>query len=245
MTSNQPKIQQPHRAHASQVIVEERQHRRIPALILSLDLRISQIGPRRHPPMHLRIKRLDMLRGRQRTLIRLDVVGQLVLAGQHAHGDLAALGVVRGHHGRVDLRAGLDLGVALRDEGDDLGAPAVAHGAPGFDVRVCLFGFGEHGLDAVEGVGGRGLGLEELAELGALLVCLGRVPGDVGGFAVEEVGHEDLVFVRLVRVGEDVGALDRLREEAEDVVDEDEGFGGVGWAGDVWSWLSVFLGEYS
>lgn len=43
------------------------------------------------------------------------------------------------------------------------------------------------------------------------------VPGDVGGFAFEEVGDVDAVFVVLVRSGEDVGALDGLGEEAEDI----------------------------
>lgn len=76
--------------------------------------------------------------------------------------------------------------------------------------------------------------LEEIAELLALLLCVRRVPGDVCGLALEEVGHEDLVLVLLVGVCEDVGALQRLGEEAEDVVDEEDGGGGTRWAGDVW-----------
>lgn len=38
----------------------------------------------------------------------------------------------------------------------------------------------------------------------------------------------------VVACGEDVGALERLREVAEDVEDEEDGDGGAGWAGDVW-----------
>ena len=46
-------------------------------------------------------------------------------------------------------------------------------------------------------------------------------------FAEEEVGHEDAVGVFGFGVGEDVGALDGLRGEAEDVVDDEDGGGGV------------------
>ena len=38
--------------------------------------------------------------------------------------------------------------------------------------------------------------------------------------ALEEIGDEDLVLVRLVRVSQDVGALQGLWREAEDVVDD-------------------------
>ena len=34
-------------------------------------------------------------------------------------------------------------------------------------------------------------------------------------------------------MGEDVGALDGLRREAEDVIDDEDGGGGVGWTGGV------------
>ena len=59
------------------------------------------------------------------------------------------------------------------------------------------------------------------------------------GFSEEEIGHEDLVFVARfgVSVGEDVGALDCLVGEAEDVIDDEDGGGGVGGAGSVWGVL--------
>ena len=38
--------------------------------------------------------------------------------------------------------------------------------------------------------------------------------------ALEEVGDEDLISVRLVRVREDIGALQGLWREAEDVVND-------------------------
>lgn len=59
-----------------------------------------------------------------------------------------------------------------------------------------------------------------LAQLLALLLRVRWVPRNVGGLAVKEVRHENLVVVFLVTVGEDVGALQRLREEAEDIVDD-------------------------
>ena len=52
-------------------------------------------------------------------------------------------------------------------------------------------------------------------------------------FPEEEVWHEDPVLVAGVRVGEDVGALDGLGREAEDVVDDQQGGGGGGGAGGV------------
>ena len=79
----------------------------------------------------------------------------------------------------------------------------------------------------------RGLGLEELAQLLALLLVVRRVPADVGRRALEKVGYEDAVRVLLVAVGEDVGALDGLREEAEDVVDYEDCARGGGGAGGV------------
>ena len=54
------------------------------------------------------------------------------------------------------------------------------------------------------------------------------------GLAVEKVGDEDLVLVRGVRIGENVSALDGLRREAEDVVDDEDGRCGGGGAGGVW-----------
>lgn len=65
------------------------------------------------------------------------------------------------------------------------------------------------------------------------LLLLLRVGGEIAdgeGFAVEEIGHEDTVLVFRVGVREDIGALHGLREEAEDVVDYEEGGGGVGGA---------------
>ena len=113
-----------------------------------------------------------------------------------------------------------------------LPAPAEAHNTP--LLELALLGRNLlHGLrDARQRLRRRGLGLEELAQLLALLIVVRRVPADVGWLALEEVRHEDAVRVLLVAVSEDVGALDGLWEEAEYVEDyEDCARGGRGAGG--------------
>jgi hypothetical protein len=68
----------------------------------------------------------------------------------------------------------LELSAFLRAQIDDLASPAVT------DL------FQDLG-NTLEGLGWCGLSVEELAELLSLLVIVRRVPGDVGGLAVEEV----------------------------------------------------------
>jgi hypothetical protein len=69
----------------------------------------------------------------------------------------------------------------------------------------------------VEGGWRHGLGGEEVAEFLALLLVVRRIPGDICGLALEEVGHDDAVGLVRVGGGEDVGSLEGLVEEAEDV----------------------------
>ena len=76
--------------------------------------------------------------------------------------------------------------------------------------------------------------MEEVTEFLTLLLGVWGEPGDICIVALEEIRDEDLVLVMFIRGGEDVGALDGLVEEAEDVVDVEEGFGGVCWTGDIW-----------
>ena len=72
--------------------------------------------------------------------------------------------------------------------------------------------------------------LKESSQLLALLLGIRWVPRVVGRLAVEEIRNKDLILVVLVvRVGQDVSALQRLRAEAEDVVyDQDGGSSGRG-----------------
>ena len=53
------------------------------------------------------------------------------------------------------------------------------------------------------------------------------------GLAKEEIRHEDLVLVGGVGVGEDIGALESLVAESEDIIDDEDGGGGVRGAGGV------------
>ena len=74
---------------------------------------------------------------------------------------------------------------------------------------------------------------EEVSKLLLLLLRIGREGAAGKRFAEEKVGHEDLEWVVGVCVGEDVGALDGLGGEAEDVVDDEDGGGGGGGTGGV------------
>jgi hypothetical protein len=58
---------------------------------------------------------------------------------------------------------------------------------------------------------------------------LRREPADVCGLALEEIGHEDTVFL-LARGSEDIGTLNCLREEAEDVCFSKSLLAGCLWA---------------
>jgi hypothetical protein len=104
-------------------------------------------------------------------------------------------------------------------------------------------------------LGRRSLVIKELTKLLLVFVRLRRVPRDVGRLALEEIRHEDLVRVVGVGVGEDVGALQRLVEEAEDIVDDEDALLCVFGAGGVWGsglaytcgglrgWLYMSLGR--
>ena len=114
-----------------------------------------------------------------------------------------------------------------------LAAPAHAQTAPLLDPRRLLLNLLEQHGHLLRGVRRARGAREEVAHLLLLLVRVRREDGDGEGFAEEEVGHEDLVLVGGVGVGEDVGALEGLGREAKDVVDDEDGGGGVGGAGGV------------
>ena len=59
-------------------------------------------------------------------------------------------------------------------------------------------------------------------------------PGDISWFALEEIWHEDLVLLFIVRRSQDISTLNRLREVSEDVIDIKDGFGSAGRASNVW-----------
>lgn len=111
-----------------------------------------------------------------------------------------------------------DLVIGAGGEGSDLSAPAEAQNGPGLEGSAgsSLVGFLDDVGNLGKGLGRGSLGLEEVAQLLLVLVGGGGVPRDVGGAAFEEIGNVDTVFL-VVGGGEDVGALDGLIKEAEDV----------------------------
>lgn len=80
---------------------------------------------------------------------------------------------------------------------------------------------------------------KEIAQLLLLLFIVRGKDGLRQGFAVEEVGHEDLMLLVLIGIGEDVGALKGLGLEAEDVVDDEDGGVCAGWTRDIWKYCKM------
>jgi len=200
------------------VLVEKVKHGFVATLVLLAHLSILQVRASSHPAVDLGGEGLDVVRRLEVGLERLDVLGNLVLGGQDSHGDVHGLGVVGVDHGGVALHSRLEEPVVLAGrQSSDLTAPAVAQDGP---VKAAagreLVGLGHDVGDLGEGIRGGSLGLEEVAELLLMFIRLRREPGDIGRLALEEVGHEDTVFL-LVGIGQDVGSLDGLREETEDV----------------------------
>jgi hypothetical protein len=66
-------------------------------------------------------------------------------------------------------------------------------------------------------------------------------PRDISWLTFKPIGHEDQILVILVRGREDVSSLEGLREVAEDIIDVEDGFRGIGWAGDVYSLDSLVI----
>lgn len=103
---------------------------------------------------------------------------------------------------------------------------------PALDLGI----LSRHGLDISRDFSGdawRRVLLEEGAEALLLLLGVGREQLDGAGLAGEPVGHEDLVLLGVVGGRQDVGALQRLRVEPEDVENADYALGGVLRAGNV------------
>ena len=69
---------------------------------------------------------------------------------------------------------------------------------------------------------GRRSSLKKLAELLALLLIVWRVPANIGWFAFKQVWHENLIWLLLITVGKNIGALNGLREVAKDVVNYED-----------------------
>lgn len=75
---------------------------------------------------------------------------------------------------------------------------------------------------------------KEISDALLLLIRVLRVVAVAHRFAVEKVGHEDLVLVGGVGVGKDIGALDGLMAVPEYVINDEDGGGSVGRAGSIY-----------
>lgn len=126
------------------MLSKEVQDRLVAAGIFLLDALVRQVRTGSHPAMNLVRKGLDMLGTGKGSLELLDVLGVLVLRGQHDQRNLdpagegisttlarcgaglcSLLSVLRVNHSRVDLGSDLEWALAGREgQRDNLGAPA-------------------------------------------------------------------------------------------------------------------------
>lgn len=111
------------------------------------------------------------------------------------------------------------------------GRKAYAEDSPRLNRRVLVLRSLHEARNQRRDARGRVLA-KELAQLLLLVVVGGRVPLVRGGLALEPVGDQHAVLL-LAGLGEDIGALDGLGEEAEDVHDDEDALLGVGGAGGV------------
>lgn len=209
------------------MLMEELERKRIASLILRFHPVLRKVGTGTHEPVQLVLEPLDVVRHLEALLILLHALRRLALRRKQHGGDSDARAILGIDPSRRRLHRGPEQPrLVARDHARHLAAPAVAHDAPGLDARVHLLRRPQNArqLRLVEGPLRV---LEPLGDDGLLLVGGGRVPLHARRLPVEEVRHEDLV--RLLRVSrcQDVGALEDLREEAEDVIRGQDGLVGV------------------
>lgn len=178
--------------------MEELQRDLVAAFVFLLDRLVLEVATGAHEAVQLGVEGLDVLFDLEVLFVLLHVLGRLLLRGQHAHGDGDFFGVFGRHHGRRCLDAGLESTVGLAcDQTDTFTAPAVPDHAPGLDAGVFLLGIPHGGLHAGQ-MCGRAVSSEPFTQLFLLLVRVGRVPGDVGGFLTEEARHDDEIGMFMV-----------------------------------------------
>jgi hypothetical protein len=169
------------------VLVEEVQEHLVRLLIIGLDGVVLEITTSGHEAVDLVREPFDSVLGLDSLLPLLDIILRLIFRRQHDERNGDTRGVVRIDHGWVAGRGSLEQGVLLRAQVDDLAPPAVTDHSPLLDAGALSLNFLQDLRDALESLGRRSLGVEELAELLALLFVVRRVPGNVGRLAVEEV----------------------------------------------------------
>lgn len=201
------------------MLVEEVQQGLVSSLVLFHHLGVLQVATSCHPAVNLGGEGLDVVGDLQVGLESVDVVLRLVLGCQHCERHLDGLCIVGVDHCRVSLSTSLEEVVLTADrQRRDLSAPAVSQNGPRVKLTtgrelVSLF---DNSRNLGKGLGRGGLGAEEVAELFLVLIGGRGVPGDISGAALEEVGDDHAVFL-LIRGSQDIGTLESLVEEAEDV----------------------------
>jgi len=190
----------------------------VATLVFALHLGVLQVRAGSHPAVNLGREGLNVVRDDKIGLESIDIALGFVLGGEHGERHLNCFGVVGVDHSGVALSGALeDLVIARNGQRRDLTTPAESKNRPvecaiGGELVGLRHDLGKSG--EVEGRGG--LGLEEVAEELLVLISGWRVPRDISGLALKEVGHEHAVLL-LVRGGQDIGTLESLVEEAEDI----------------------------
>lgn len=192
--------------------------------------------------MRLVLERLSVMGHLQCFHKRLDVIGILISRGKNSDGNRDAGGILGIDHGRMHFSGNLEWRTLAAREGDDLcihlsayalescrnvcthlAAPTFAQDRPRFDA-IGLADRLNQARNLLDGGSRVGRTSKERAHGLALLGRIWGKPRNVGVLAEEEIRREDLVLLLRVAVGEQVGALHRLRAVAEDVVDDENGF---------------------
>lgn len=201
------------------MLLKEAQSSLVASLILLANFFVLEVRPSRHPAVDLGREGLHIMVNPKVGTESLDVLGILVLGSQHGHGDSDILSIIGINHGGMALHRGLELGVLGRGQACDLSTPAVSEDRPALEALAVgseLVGFVDERWNLGQVCWRSGLGLEEIPQLLLLFVGLRREPGDVRRLALKEIWHEDTVFL-LARGSEDIGTLNCLSGEAEDV----------------------------
>lgn len=167
--------------------MEKVQEQVVRLLIIVPDCLVLQVRTCSHktvylvwPPLH-NILDLDSL------LPFLYIFLWLVLTWEHREWDRDTSSIVGVDHRRMARSCRLEWSVLLRDQVDDLAAPAVSYNTPFLDVGVLRFDLLQNLRDALQSLRWSSLRLEEFAELLSLFLGVWWVPRDVRWFAIEEV----------------------------------------------------------
>lgn len=197
--------------------------------------------------MNLIVEPLDLILDLQVLLVLVHIILAFIFGRKHHDRDGHFWRIVGIDHSRVTCCCCLEDSVLLGDEVDDLArvsvqlakkisgtylsTPAISEDTPVLNVRILVLELLHHLAKPFNGFRWRGGRLEKLTELLALLIGVRRVPRNVCWLAFEEIWHKDLMFEGAVAVfitGKDVGTLECLWEETENVVNDKDASGRFG-----------------